>query len=307
VDGCPLTFLLDDQTGSPELALHEPVRSLLSPCKSCDGTPTLKSQRQGIFAPPPKHCKPCRGTGRRLTTLDAGDVAFSGNGPDGQVLIGIEVKKLPELVGSLDTNRLSAINGQLERMLDLYYQSWVLYHGVYRPDLTTGNLQTPQHVGPGRAGSRDTIWTDLPHRGKPVSCAYVDGFFASPSYTLGGFQSHHSYNIKEAAWWIGVLYHCWNVTWKSHKSRKTIHRPARPQMSFRPTDPLTLRRLVVLSGFPGIGYARAAALLARFRTVRGVMEAGVEEVAEVEVQDEETGRTRRLGAGVAREIQEVLG
>src|SRR3990167_1311571 len=64
-----------------------------------------------------------------LCQLDSGDVCFSGHGPDGDESIGIELKSIDDLVGSLDTGRMQT---QLRRMTVDYTRVYLLFYGEYR-------------------------------------------------------------------------------------------------------------------------------------------------------------------------------
>ena len=74
------------------------------------------------------------------TTLDAGDVAFSGRGEKGkEVLVGIEYKRLSDLISSLRTERLQG--HQLVAMSEAGFDySWLLIEGELLYD-SRGRLQ----------------------------------------------------------------------------------------------------------------------------------------------------------------------
>lgn len=81
-----------------------------------------------------------------LIHMSSGDLAFQGRGEGGKpVLIGVEYKKLPELVGSLRTERLQG--HQLMKMRDTYDFSYLLIEGELLYD-SRGRLLR-------RAGRRD--------------------------------------------------------------------------------------------------------------------------------------------------------
>lgn len=66
-----------------------------------------------------------------LVHLDSADVAFEGRGPQGVPLkIGVELKRISELVQSLQTGRLPL--EQLPKMLQAYHESWILVEGMWR-------------------------------------------------------------------------------------------------------------------------------------------------------------------------------
>jgi ERCC4-type nuclease len=66
-----------------------------------------------------------------LGDLHYGDVQIQGNGPEGCPWnIGIEYKKLPDLVQSIDTGRL--VGHQLPGMLECFNESWLLMEGDWK-------------------------------------------------------------------------------------------------------------------------------------------------------------------------------
>lgn len=70
-----------------------------------------------------------------LMRLDSGDVAFIGRGAGGApVHVGVEYKKLQELVQSLRTNRLNGQDGQAEKMQKAFDVRYLLIEGELRYD-----------------------------------------------------------------------------------------------------------------------------------------------------------------------------
>lgn len=72
--------------------------------------------------------------------LEAGDIAFWGNGPDGPQTwwIGIEYKQLEDVVGCIKSGRFTGT--QLPAMMRLYDISYLLVEGIARPDNVSGQL-----------------------------------------------------------------------------------------------------------------------------------------------------------------------
>ncbi len=67
-----------------------------------------------------------------LTTLDAGDVAFFGNGPDGDWFVGIEYKAVDDVVKCIQDGRFTG--EQLPKMFKLFDMCFLLIEGNYQPD-----------------------------------------------------------------------------------------------------------------------------------------------------------------------------
>ena len=64
-----------------------------------------------------------------IVRMDYGDAMVTGNGPCGQVDIGIERKRIGDLVNSITTGRLSG--HQLPGLLAQYYKVYIIVEGMY--------------------------------------------------------------------------------------------------------------------------------------------------------------------------------
>lgn len=79
------------------------------------------------------------GLDARKATLDSGDFAFTGLGPDGDAEFGIERKTLTDFVDSARSGRLYGVStedheSQLDRMLKAFDFPWLLLEGHYMTD-----------------------------------------------------------------------------------------------------------------------------------------------------------------------------
>ena len=74
-----------------------------------------------------------------LETLNSADAAFAGNGPDGDVLIGIELKKPADCMACKVDGRFSG--HQLLQMAEDYDVCELLVEGIFRPEPSTGVMQ----------------------------------------------------------------------------------------------------------------------------------------------------------------------
>lgn len=161
--------------------------------------------------------------------LDAGDLCFLGKGPDGEVTVGVEFKKLKDLLSSLRSGRLQG--HQLIGMQQFDFR-YLLIEGEYRSDdrgLVTvrsrfGEWRPAQ--GSFRASELDKTLIGLPLR----AGVYV-------------WQTH---TRRETVRWIESLYRSFtDCSWDAHGSHIAIYRPPTlaPISDFRTT----------ISTFPGIG------------------------------------------------------
>ncbi len=227
-----MTLMVDDRAGSCELLKIEPVKSLGERCR-----------------------------------LDAGDVAFVGNGPgDEPVLVGVEVKTIYDLISSISTGRLQAT--QVPRLMATYEVPWLLYYGSYR-------------CGPGgglelRQGK---IWRGYRLGSRPVPYGYVESFLFD--LVAIGVRVKHAYDINDACAWLGALYRWWNKRWCEHKGLRTLDNSK--DLSLMPSmDEATRLRAKVAAQLPGVGFERAFAAARHFESVDAMIGAEPEEWARVE-------------------------
>jgi ERCC4-type nuclease len=82
--------------------------------------------------------KPLLQTRSILTDLEYGDVSFSGNDQERSYNIGIERKRIRDLINSITTGRLSA--HQIPGMLKAYDRSYLIIEGVWKGDRRTREL-----------------------------------------------------------------------------------------------------------------------------------------------------------------------
>lgn len=225
----------------------------------------------------------------QLHRLSSGDVSFVGNGPESQILIGVEVKSILDLISSLDTGRLQA--DQIPGMINDYTIRWLCYYGEYRPNPSTGTLQT-RKVKDGKER-----WVDYAIGKRPVPYGYVEAFLCSPSFTNTGMQSKRVMDLAEAAAWIGVLYRTWQKDYSKHKSMRVLSTAQDLPTMMPGIDEQTLLKAKIASQLPGVGHARAMAAARHFRSVREMVNADSKEWMKID------GFGKVIGAAVERAVQ----
>jgi hypothetical protein len=217
----------------------------------------------------------------QLTRLEnGGDICFTGNGPNGPILIGVEVKEIRDLVSSLVSGRLQAIEtGQIPMMLKTYDVSWLLYYGSYRENSDNGWLQTKKIVI--EKGVKKVTWVDYMIGNRTVPYTYHEAFLCSPSFTNTGMLSKRVYDLAEAASWIGVLYRCWSKDYSKHKSMRTMNMSN--DISLMPgIDPRTRQRALTAASFPGIKFERGLRAAQHFKSIREMVNADADEWAKIQ-------------------------
>lgn len=187
-----------------------------------------------------------------LTTLRFADVAFAGNGPHGQVMVGIERKRITDLLQSLTTGRLSG--HQLPGLVEDYAYRWLLVEGSYRES--------------------EDGWVEMPRRTKNeiVRLRYsaLENFLITIQLK-GGLHVHRTWDLEESCAWIDALYRWWTKKeFTEHRSHLATHQAADYAVFFRPS--LVHRMAMQL---PGIDDGRAPDVARKFPTVKEMVEAEV--------------------------------
>ncbi len=201
-----------------------------------------------------------------LVELEYGDMAFTGNGPEGEVQIGIERKAIGDLVNSIATGRLSG--HQLPGLLSTYYKVYIIMEGMCR-ESTDGELEVYQHKK----------WMPL-SRGKR-KFAYRDIWsYLTTLEVFTGVVVRHTSNMVETANQISYLYHYWQKPWNKHRGHLQIHKVPPPAAILRPEKPSLIRRMA--SELPSVGWEMSLAVEKYFMTVGNMFVASEEDWREVE-------------------------
>lgn len=83
----------------------------------------------------------------QMQMLEFGDVCFDGNGPEGRIKIGVEYKKVADIVQCIQDGRFAGY--QMRGMIDMYDISMLLIEGNYQPDWQSGRVMIPHRGGNG--------------------------------------------------------------------------------------------------------------------------------------------------------------
>lgn len=217
------------------------------------------------------------------TTLEFADIAFAGRGNDDTpVFIGIELKKLPDLVSSLRTGRLSG--HQLPGLLAAFDYVYLLVEGAWKPD-SKGRIITARRHG---------AWAALP--GMPVS--EMEKRLTTLDL-LGGMRVRHTSSRACTLHFIANLYHWWNDKTMDLHSTHLVPHTAHGFL------PLSDFRQAVMR-FPSIGLKASKAVEDYFgANLREAVNASVADWAEIITFDTQ-GKPRRLGTKTAQTIFNFL-
>ncbi len=216
-----------------------------------------------------------------LDTLEFADIAFTGKGPKGAPIdIGIELKKIGDLVSSLRSGRLAG--HQLPGLRAAYEYSWLLVEGQWRHD-EMGKLVTFQGKGRG--------WKPIPGK---MSASELEKQVLTLEL-CGGLHVRYSPTRRDTIRFLSSLYRWFcDKSMDSHTSHLVVH---------------TAPTLVAISAFraavmkfPGIGMRTSLAVEQHFKgSLRRAVCAGAEEWSNI-TSLTDAGKPRRLGNKDAQKI-----
>lgn len=177
-----------------------------------------------------------------LAQLSFGDLAFWGNGHDGPVLVGCELKNISDLISSMRSNRLSG--HQLPGLMDNYGFVILIVQGIWQCG-QDGSIEVPRQGGwlPLRIGNRSVLYREVDHYLATLEhkCGIVVKYTANAGQTAAFVVSRFKwFNDKE---------------WAKHDSHEAIYAPYEDRIASR--RGVFTRRTVgpvelVASQFPGV-------------------------------------------------------
>lgn len=223
--------------------------------------------------------------GAKMVRLESADIMFTGNGPEGPVGIGIERKRITDLVGSMESGRL--VDHQIPLLLEHYERPYILIEGLWRTNPKTGHFEYRR--------SATDAWRPLRFRERTFYGKSIHGFI-NTLQSLVGIPVVQCHSKTETVHWILALYDWWNKEWGKHKSHRTLQQSCKGtwQPSQFSTRPNIVRR--VAACLPGIGDERSLAVSQRFQTPLEMFEATVEDWQEI----------AGIGKGTAEKVTKAL-
>lgn len=194
--------------------------------------------------------------------LDYGDFAFEGNGPNGPVLIGVERKRLGDMLTSMRSGRLAG--HQLQGLISTYSPAYLLVEGIFRRG-QDGVLEAPQ--GWGRGG-----WGPFKLGSQAFLFSEMDNFLTSLE-NIAGLKIRYSSSKTATAQTLQSLHAWWGKPWDRHKSLGVIYTP--PPATLEMMEPSLLRKIAVQ--LPGVGWEKSIAVERKWRTTLDMILAEVED------------------------------
>lgn len=196
-------------------------------------------------------------------TLHAGDFMFTGQGPDGEVLVGIERKRMRDMVNSVCAGRLSG--EQLPKLLR-YDFPYIIFESRWKTDWVTGQLMHKwgREWEPVFSGT----WQVMP--GLRMSSFLNDIRDKTPVQILYTENEHQTVEV------VVALAYSWSKSWESRHHQVDIHRPAR---FVELTKASTIRR--ILHALDGVGWEKSLAAESVFSTAEDLVRATVKDLCTI--------------------------
>lgn len=207
--------------------------------------------------------------------LAFGDVQFLGKGPEGLLLIGIEYKKLSDLMQSLMDNRL--LGHQLPGMMNAYDVNYLLVEGVY---------SCAEDAGISYLNGRNQ-WK---HHKSQLLYGNLRKWMSTISM-LYGVQILETANLLSTAVQVASIYDWWQTPYLNHGSSFYIHQP-----NMRRSLRIPSGIMKVASTFPGVGNEKLDAIEEKFKSIRKMVNSDSKDWQDI----------KGIGKGRADKIVEFL-
>jgi len=202
-----------------------------------------------------------------LVELDFGDVSFGGNGPEGRVQIGVERKRIGDLINSILSGRLSG--HQIPGMMENYYRSYLIIEGLCRENPYSGVVEV----------RRGIEWKEVV-RGSRIIRARDIFLYLTTLEAMTGVVVRKTTGTKGTASQIIWLSEWWQKGWEEHKGHLAMHKAQPPTTWLRPTPPTLLRRIA--AELPGVGWKRSLAVEKYFKDIYSMVASPMEAWLEIE-------------------------
>jgi len=192
--------------------------------------------------------------------MEFGDAAFIGNGPDGPIKVGIELKTIKDLINGMQTKRLAG--HQIPGLLETYGRTYLVVEGFYRAGRPSGILEMPY-------GRR---WRGFYAGKRPIFWADVEKFLTGLEEV--GVRLRRTRTPHETARVIAqVLQGFWNKDYAAHRSLDVVY-TAQPLLNRDDEATARIRRVLVALK-SGVGDGRSKDVARAFGSIYGLVTADV--------------------------------
>lgn len=178
-----------------------------------------------------------------LSDLPFGDFCFEGQGPNGHSMVGIERKRVKDMMNSIRSGRFSG--HQLPGMLQFYQFQYLIIEGIFRPNPLNGMLEEWH----GRGG-----WN-------PVCLGSIQFMYREIDQFLNTIERktpvrvHRVSTPAETAFQVVDLYKWWtDKSWEAHRAHQAFQEDNHVEI-FKPS---MVRQVAAL--LPGIDWVISKAV-----------------------------------------------
>lgn len=162
------------------------------------------------------------GVKAEISSLEFGDAAFEGNGPNGKIMIGVERKTMGDMLNCIDDARYSA--HQRPGMMQMYQKSILIIEGVWKPDIDTGYLL--ECVA-------SLTWRPFKPRGRMVMYSKLFRYLLTVQFS--GVTVIWARDIEQTAYNICEIYYWFNKKWEEHTSLQELQKLNLPAINGKPS------------------------------------------------------------------------
>jgi len=184
-----------------------------------------------------------------LKRLPAADFCFSGYGPNGPAMIGVERKTVKDMLSSIRTGRFAG--EQLPKLLEHYEFPFLVLEGVIRTNYQTGALEElwGRGWGPVKLGQQTFLALELES-------------FLTTIELRTAVRVHRTSDQKGTVEDVIALTHYFSKPWERHHAHFALHVPPEAATIGKAS---TVRR--VAFALNGIGWDRSAMVAEKFCSV----------------------------------------
>ena len=193
--------------------------------------------------------------------LSAADFCFSGNGAMGNCMIGIERKRLKDMLNSIRSGRFSG--EQLPKLVEQYEYVYLVVEGIWRCHWEDGALE--ERWGNG--------WTPVRFSGTgPVIMALELQSFLNTIATRTPVHILHSSSERDTVDQVVALERYYSKAWEKHHGHIALHTPPNHMLLGKAG---TVRR--VAAALDGVGWEKSGTVATQFKSVEQMVVASVED------------------------------
>jgi ERCC4-type nuclease len=196
--------------------------------------------------------------------------------------VGIERKKIHDLIDSMTTGRLSG--HQLIGMLKTYNVIYLVVEGLWQSSPKDGTLQVYKKKG----------WQTVRHGKRRYMGREISNFLNTLSI-ITNVKVVRTSNAKQTGLWLSDTYSWWAKPWNKHTSYKELYSEPIPVAQWKRPNLITR----IWKEFESVKWVRAKALAINFPTLMSMACADEKDLTKVE------GIGKGTAQSILREIQEM--